>query len=680
MNGGPEVHERKRSEMVEQQIAARGVRDDRVLEAMRTVPRERFVGEEVEEFAYEDSALPIEARQTISQPYVVAVMVEALQVEPGDRVLEVGAGSGYAAAVLSRIADEVFAIERHRILVEAARRSLGSLGYGNVRLRHGDGTLGWEEEAPFDAILVSAGGAVPEALKEQLAPGGRMIIPVGEGMGSQDLILFQKEEDQSLTERNLGAVRFVPLIGTVAEDPGGETPSGDNPGHRSSQAPFRTGDAPSALDRLRRHAEAFDGDVEEVELSRALNRMAGHTVLLLGEASHGTSEFYRIRARLTRELITRGEIDFVAVEADWPDAAVLDRWVRGVEREGPSLAPFQRFPRWMWANQETLGFLRWLRGFNQEIPDPEERVGFFGLDLYSLHSSIEEVLAYLDDVDPDTAGLARDRFGCLTPWEKDPQTYGRLASMGRMEACEEKVLEILQHLLEKRLEYERADGLKYLDAVENARLVANAERYYRAIYQGPKVSWNLRDQHMFDTLLALLGHHSPDASAAVWAHNSHLGDASATELSAGGKHNLGQLCRQRFGRGCYSVGMGTHTGTVLAAQDWGDPGEIMEVRPSLEGSYERLCHEAEEPAFFLPLREEHSSVALRRDLAVERLQRAIGVIYRPATERMSHYFHAALPRQFDEWVFLDRTQAVEPLVDASEAELEGIPDMYPFGV
>ncbi len=578
--------------MVERHLASRGVRDDQVLSAMREVPREQFVGEEVVEFAYEDSALPIEAEQTISQPYVVAVMVEALGLEPTDRVLEVGAGSGYAAAVLSRIADRVFGIERHKILAESARRVLDRLGYDNVEIRHGDGTLGWEEEAPFDAILVSAGGAVPEALKEQLAPGGRMIIPVGERGRAQQLVLMEKDADGSFTERNLGAVRFVPLIGTVADAPG-------NRKTESSGRPTGSGTA-TALDLVRRHAEPFES-VEDVSLSAAVDRMAGHTTVLLGEASHGTSEFYRIRARLTRELIERGEIDFVAVEADWPDAAQLDRWIRGIDRGPSDVEPFQRFPQWMWANRETLDFLRWLREYNEDIEDPDDRVGFFGLDLYSLHTSIEAVLRYLDDVDPDTAHLARDRFGCLSPWEQEPQVYGRLASMGRLEACEDEVLDILQELLAKRMEYERDDGFRYMDAIQNTRLVANAERYYRAMYQGPTASWNLRDQHMFDILEDLLTYHGPDASAAVWAHNSHLGDASATEMGGGGKHNVGQLCRERFGDACYAVGMGTHTGTVMASHDWGDPGEVMDVRPSLENSYERLSHDAEAPAFFLPL-------------------------------------------------------------------------------
>lgn len=661
----------RRSAMVQQQLAARGIRDDRVLQAMEAVPREQFVSPSMVEFAYRDSALPIEAEQTISQPYIVALMLEALRVQPDHRVLEVGAGSGYAAAVLSRLAAQVFAIERHRVLADSARDRVERLGLDNVAVRHGDGTLGWEEEAPFDAILVSAGGdRVPEALKEQLVPGGRLIMPVTVQGDEQDLVLHRKNPDGSLSEESLGAVRFVPLVGVVDPRP---TES------ESQRIVTRKGAPPASVDDVRRHADVFQ-EVDQAETGPALGRMSGHDVLLLGESTHGTSEFYRMRARLTRELISRGEVDFVALEADWPDAAHLDRYVRGVDPGKAPVAPFTRFPRWMWANRETLEFLEWLREHNQEIDDPDERVGVFGLDLYSLHTSIGAILAYLDDVDPEAGSRARDRFACLTPWEQEPQTYGHLAATGQLEECEDQVVAILEDLLEKRVEYERNDGFRYMDAMENARLVANAERYHRAIYQGPTASWNLRDQHMFDTLLDLLAFHGEGGAAAVWAHNSHLGDASATELSAGGQHNLGQLCRRHFGTRCYAVGMGTHKGTVRAAHNWGDPGEEMEVRPSLPRSHEGLGHAAELPGFFLPLKETEE---LRRGMAKERLQRAIGVVYRPETERMSHYFHASLSRQFDEWIFVDESTAVTPLaVPSGMEEPEGseVLDTFPFAV
>lgn len=666
----PQTEERRRW-MVQHQLATRGIGEAPVLEAMRNVPREQFVGPELVEFAYYDRALPIGEGQTISQPYVVALMIQALEVGPGDRVLEVGTGSGYAAAVLSRICAEVFTVERHPSLAEQAEQRYRELGMDNIQVLVGDGTLGWPEHAPFDAILVSAGGEeIPSALAEQLAPGGRLVMPVGPTDEPQDLRVYRRHQGEMLDVRSLGPVRFVPLIGTMRPvDP--EVPPAVE--RRRQPRPHE------GVDLIRRHAQTFDS-VEGADLGGILERIGGARTVLLGEASHGTSEFYTMRARITRALIERGAVRFVAAEADWPDAAHLDRYVRCVDEGGRApMAPFTRFPRWMWGNREVLEFLRWLRDFNQSISDPSRRIGFFGLDLYSLHTSIEAVVAYLRSVDEETATLAHDRYACLSPWERDPQTYGRLVATGRLRDCEAEVVSLLADLLDKRIRFEREDGFRYMDAVQNARLVANAEQYYRAMYQGPTASWNLRDQHMFDTLEDLLTYHGADANAVVWAHNSHLGDASATEMGAGGQHNLGQLCRQRFGRECYAVGFGTHTGTVMAAPDWGEEGRIMDVRPSLQESYEGLCHASETERFMLPLRR---SEDLRRGLAGERLQRAIGVVYRPETERSSHYFHASLPRQFDEWIFFDRSEAVTPLRTGVEAGVEEdrALDTYPFAV
>ena len=271
---------------------------------------------------------------------------------------------------------------------------------------------------------------------------------------------------------------------------------------------------------------------------------------------------------------------------------------------------------------------------------------------------------------------ARARYGCLTPWAGDPSAYGRAVLTGQYRKCEDDVVAALGELLRRQVEYEAGGARRFFDAEQNARLVANAERYYRVMYFGSRASWNLRDQHMFDTLLAILAHYGPEARAVVWAHNSHLGDASATELGARGEHNVGQLARERFGSSAYLVGFGTHIGTVAAAHDWGDPMEVMEVRPSHERSYERLCHDSEIDAFLLPLRLP-AELRLRSELRSERLERAIGVVYRPETELQSHYFHASLPRQFDEYVWFDETRAVSPL---SSDPGKGPAETFPFGV
>jgi erythromycin esterase-like protein len=425
-------------------------------------------------------------------------------------------------------------------------------------------------------------------------------------------------------------------------------------------------------------AEPF-GSIEEADLGPLLDRIGDARVVLLGEASHGTSEFYRLRARITRALVEERGFRIVALEADWPDAARLDHYVRDLPAEPPPERPFQRFPSWMWANREFLELVHALRRFNEGLPspDPAAAVGIYGLDLYSLYASIAAVLQYLEDVDPEAARVARERYSCLTPWEGDPATYGLAAVSGRYRECEDDVVAALQDLLDRRLRYAAADGHRFLDAIQNARLVASAERYYRTMYRGSRESWNLRDGHMFETLETLLDFRGPDARAVVWAHNSHLGDASATEMGARGEHNLGQLCRQELGRGAYLVGFGTDRGTVAAAADWGGEMEVMAVRPSHPQSYERLCHESGTERFFLPLRQDTADPGLRDGLLEPRLERAIGVIYRPQTERQSHYFRASLPRQFDEYVWLDETSAVAPL---GRAEREGMPDTYPFGL
>jgi protein-L-isoaspartate(D-aspartate) O-methyltransferase len=310
------------------------------------------------------------------------------------------------------------------------------------------------------------------------------------------------------------------------------------------------------------------------------------------------------------------------------------------------------------------------------VSDPARRAGFYGLDLYSLFTSIAAVLRYLDDVDPDTAALARRRYACLTPWQRDPAVYGRATLTGQYRSCEEPVTRMLLDMMERRGEYTLRDGERFLDATQNARLVADAERYYRVMYYGQVGSWNLRDRHMFDTLEALLAFHGPDAKAVVWAHNSHVGNAAATEMSTRGEFNVGQLCRERFGGDAFLLGFGTDRGTVAAAHDWGAPMQVMAVRPSHAESYERLFHEAATPALLLPLGPT-ARPEVRDELRAPRLERAIGVIYRPETELQSHYFQAVLPVQFDEYVWFDETHAVRALAVPAG---QGVPDTYPFGL
>ena len=649
-------------------LKRRGISDPAVLDAMDTVPRDQFVGLDLAEFAYDDTPLPIEEGQTISQPYIVALMTEALQLRPTDSVLEIGTGSGYAAAILSRVAGRVYTVERHRSLAHQAETRLQQLGYDNVEVLCGDGTLGWPEHAPYDAIVVTAGGPeAPRALIEQLAPGGRMVIPAGPTLTEQKLLRVTRSDDQEVAIEELGAVRFVPLIG---EQGWSEAEEQAAPRARKERL-----HRPEPLAELIGQAATHISSIESGDVSGLLERIGDARLVLLGEATHGTAEFYDMRARISRELIQQKGFQFIAVEADWPDAAQIDHFIRGTRLEPTEEITFSRFPTWMWANTQVLELAKWLRDYNRRFASPDEAVGFYGLDLYSLYSSINSVIRYLDDVDEDAARTARRRYGCLTPWQKDPATYGAMALGSTHATCEREVLAMLNEMLDKRLDYAAQDGRRFLDAVSNARLVRNAEKYYRVMYEGSVKSWNLRDQHMFDSLRHLLDFHGDNSKAIVWAHNSHLGDASATDMGARGEINVGYLARQHFAEEAYLVGFGTHEGTVAAASDWGAPMEIKQVRPSHPDSYERLCHDAGLDAFLLPLKNRRDRHV--QELLPPRLERAIGVIYRPETEIASHYFSASLPRQFDEFIWFDRTRAVDALGPESGA---GVPDTFPFGL
>jgi protein-L-isoaspartate(D-aspartate) O-methyltransferase len=654
-----------RKQMIEYQLAARGLKDETVLSAIASVPREEFVPTDLVEFAYRDSPLPIAASQTISQPYIVALMTAALQLKRQDRVLEVGTGSGYAAAVLAEIAREVYTVERHKILADTARTRLRELGYENVRILHGDGTLGWAEHAPYDAIVVAAGGPeVPEPLKEQLAIGGRLVIPVGTTLQTQSLLRVVRLSATEYRQERLGDVRFVPLIGAA----GWEAEAAERPAD---------GKAAPGLPELILQASEHFASIDKANLAGLLARIGDARVVLMGEASHGTAEFYEMRARITRELVEKKGFNIIAAEADWPDASHIDNYVRGLPVD-PFLSsqPFTRFPVWMWANHPMLEFSHWLKAHNDGIAAPERKAGFYGLDLYSLGASIEAVLGYLESVDPETAEVARLRYGCLAPWTDDPALYARVVITRQYRSCEAGVLAALQDLLRKRLQYSGADGERYFNAEQNAQLIANAERYYRTMYYAEQNSWNQRDQHMFSTLESVLAFKGPQAKAIVWAHNSHVGDARATQMSARGELNIGQLIRQKYGNAAYSIGFGTDHGTVTAASEWGGPTEEKTVRPSHIDSYEHVCHEVATDNFLLPLRRPLQAM-VRQRLLPERLERAIGVIYRPESELQSHYFYASLPQQFDEYIWFDESRAVKPLSRELHA---GMADTFPFGL
>jgi erythromycin esterase-like protein len=409
-------------------------------------------------------------------------------------------------------------------------------------------------------------------------------------------------------------------------------------------------------------------------------------LVLLGEASHGTHEFYHQRARITRRLIEEKGFVAVAVEADWPDAYRVNRWIRCV---GPdqgaleALGDFRRFPRWMWRNRDVLSFVHWLRRYN-ESQGPERRVGFYGLDLYSLFSSIGAVIGFLERVDPEAAKRARQRYGCFDHFGEDTQAYGYAAELGLTPSCEDQAVQQLLELQRQAAERFHREGEipddELFYAEQNARLVKNAEEYYRSMFRGRVSSWNLRDRHMAETLDALIAHFERKLGhrkIVVWEHNSHIGDARATEMGDAGEWNVGQLSRERYGDEAVLVGFSTYAGTVTAAADWDAPPERRTVLPALSGSWEALFHGIGVPEFYLPLRDRSS---LSDIVDQVRLERAIGVVYRPETERVSHYFQALLADQFDAVIHVDETSAVEPLDRSQGWDPVELPDTYPSGL
>ena len=450
----------------------------------------------------------------------------------------------------------------------------------------------------------------------------------------------------------------------------------------------RTADAatPSLgpIELIGRRAQVLTGAAGDYD--SLLAAVGDAQVVLLGEATHGTHEFYRERALITQRLIVEKGFAAVAVEADWPDAYRVNRYVRGASLDADAveaLGDFRRFPAWMWRNADVLDFIGWLRSHNDAVP-VDRRAGFYGLDLYSLHASMRAVIAFLQSIDPAAAQRARARYGCFDRFGDEIQDYAHAAGLGLEASCERDVVAQLIELRRQAAEYARRDGRLGADdlfvAEQNARVVRNAEAYYRTMVGGRVESWNLRDRHMTDTLEELVTHLSGagrQARVVVWAHNSHLGDARATEMGNHGELNVGQLVRERFGARSLSVGFTTHTGTVTAATEWDGPAHRRHVRPSLAGSYERLLHETGVPRALLPLR---TDLDLASALAGPHLERAIGVLYVPRSERRSHYFHARLAEQFDYVIHIDETRAVEPLERTAAWDVGETAETFPSGL
>ncbi|MDE2335790.1 MAG: erythromycin esterase family protein [Alphaproteobacteria bacterium] len=423
----------------------------------------------------------------------------------------------------------------------------------------------------------------------------------------------------------------------------------------------------------------------ELDFDLLVAAAADKELVLIGEATHGTREFYRLRAQITQRLIVEHGFDTVAVEADWPDAYTVHRYVCGLSDDvdaDEALADFERFPVWMWRNREVQHFVEWLRAHNTARRDP---VGFYGLDLYSMNTSMHAVVAYLGKVDPLGARRARQRYACLDHFMDRPQAYGYATEMGMIDSCEREIIAQIEELRRKSWAYLRQNGgaaeEEYFSATQNALLVRAAEQYYRALFRGRPDSWNLRDKHMFTTLEQLTAHRGKQlnrkSKTVVWAHNSHIGNASATEMALRGEYNIGQMTRSGYGARALLVGFSTCRGTVRAAADWDEPAEVKEIMEPLAGSYEQIFHLANGEKFFLDLRQDNTATDMLRE---HRLLRAIGVVYKPETERYSHYVYSCLPKQFDFIIHFDRTTAVEPIETIPHVHRGEMDETYPSGI
>jgi erythromycin esterase len=411
------------------------------------------------------------------------------------------------------------------------------------------------------------------------------------------------------------------------------------------------------------------------DLDALIDQIGGARFVLLGEASHGTSEFYSWRARLSQRLIEEKGFSFIAVEGDWPDCYKINRYVKNYENAGQSayetLQAFDRWPSWMWANWEVAALAEWMRNYNQRSG---RAAGFYGLDVYSLWESMRSVMQYLEKKDPHMAQLAKNAIRCFEPYGENVQAYAWSTRMAP-ESCEDEVIGLLSEMRQNPTRYD-SDPEAAFNAEQNALVMVNAERYYRAMVRSDLNSWNVRDIHMMETLNRLMAHHGPESKAIVWAHNTHIGDARATDMARDGMVNLGQLVREEYGEeNACLVGFGTHHGTVIAGQAWDAPMEVMGVPDAVEGSWEDVLYQTGRADFFLLLGETRGSKRFEQ----ERGQRAIGVVYDPNRERYGNYVPTVLPARYDAFLFFAETRALHPLHLKIE-EKNQVPDTYPWGL
>jgi protein-L-isoaspartate(D-aspartate) O-methyltransferase len=639
---------------IQTQLKDKGIKNQLLLEAFENIPTTFFLSKELYPYTFANTTIEDELIKVEPRIFAVAKMLENLKIKKGDKILAIGLDSVYVMAILSRICKEVYTVEANEAYAEWALEVLKNINITNVFIAVGDQNEGWKENAPFDAILITSEfEEVSKQLKKQLKIGGRLLVPIGPDWAHIIFEIIERISEKDYNVKKLKDNFFIPNPKMLPE---------------ISSKDFSEKEI---VDEIKTKAITFSS-IKEYPIDKLLERIGDAQVVLLGEASHGTSEFYLTRQEITKALIEKKGFNFVCAEADWSDAEQINSYVKNQETQ-KDWAPFMRFPQWMWKNKEVLSFVEWLKEYN--APN-KNKTGFYGLDLYGLENSIELVISYLENTDADLANLAKSRYSCITPYMTDPAVYGKLVLSKQLESCEKEVLKMLVDLLKNKNKLNHSP--EYLYAYQNANVVVDAERYYKAMYYGSSESWNLRDFHMFYTLKSLLSYFGSTAKAVVWAHNSHIGNALATEMYSRGEINIGHLCKEHFGDKSYHIGFGTHTGTVAAANNWGDAMNVLKVNKSLPKSYENLCHKTQLNSFTLPLREKFSGQKLRELLSAPKLERAIGVIYRPETERQSHYFQAVLPSQFDEYIFYDESQAVTPITQSNVRPK--LLETHPFGI
>ncbi len=635
------------------QFKKKGITNPFLLKALQDIP-ETFLSAKVP-LPFTDQANNAQVAYEKIEPRVVTVakMIEHFSIDRADKILVMGVDSVYMLTALSKIYKEVAVIATDHMDVKWINKSLKSFGVNNVSVKVDHQMKGWKEKAPFDAILIASEyEEVSLPLKEQLKIGGKLLIPIGPDWAHLIIEMIHRVSETEYKVEKLRDDFLAPSANILPE-----IGSRDFPDHE-------------IVKELKAKAISF-GSLQDYPIDGLLDRIGDAQVVLLGEASHGTSEFYLCRQEISKALIEKRGFNFICAEADWSDAEQINNYIQNKPSQTDWL-PFTRFPQWMWKNKEVLDFVEWQKGYNAQH---KNRSGFYGLDLYGLENSINLVIEYLEKADSRLADLAKARYGCITPFMEDPAIYGKMVLSKQLRSCENEILKMLIDLLKNKHTLNHSP--EYFYAYQNANVVVDAERYYKAMYYGSAESWNLRDFHMFHTLKSLLTYYGPDAKAIVWAHNSHIGNALSTEMYAQGEINLGHLCKEYFRDKAYNIGFGTHTGSVAAAHNWGEKMHVMTVQPSLPGSYENLCHQTQLASFTLPLRKDAARKKLREVLNTPKIERAIGVMYRPKTERISHYFRAVLPSQFDEYIWFDESRAVTPVTSKKmdPALLVG----HPFG-